>query len=101
MKNYLIKLFLLISLGVAQNSDNNRVIFPSEKYNSQLKNSNKNGQGTFTFPILKMDPFMDEVLFMLQVEKGMKVNGNRVKKMEKGHTFILMVTLTMVSGKMI
>ena len=44
---------------------------------------------------------MDEVLFMLQVEKGMKVNGNRVKKMEKGHTFILMVTLTMVSGKMI
>ena len=44
---------------------------------------------------------MDEVLFMLQVEKGMKVNGNRVKKMEKGHTSILMVTLTMVSGKMI
>ena len=50
MKNYLIKLFLLVSLAVAQNSDNNRVIRPSEKSNSQLKNSNKNGQGTFTFP---------------------------------------------------
>ena len=44
---------------------------------------------------------MGEVLFMLQVEKGMKVNGNRVKRMEKGHIFILMVTLTKVSGKMI
>jgi len=44
---------------------------------------------------------MDKALFMSQVGKGMKVNGNRVKKMEKGHTFILMVTLTMVSGKMI
>ena len=50
MKNYPIKLFLLISLGVAQNSDINSVIRPSEKYNSELKNSNKNGQGTFIFP---------------------------------------------------
>ena len=50
MKNYLIKLFLLISLVVAQNSDNNSVILPGEKYNNQLKNSNKNGQGTYTFP---------------------------------------------------